>query len=341
MYTKNKICFFTTVSYSKIQFENYTLQDIKILKELGYDVIIANNFFDIPKDCEFYFSWWASGSFIPLIISKLLGRPIITIAGGNEATLYKDSTYGIPAGYLNYSIWKKVAVRLTLKYSTKIIVVSNFMVKDVLKLGSVSPVVIHNCVDTTIFYNKKIYNKKYITTIFNLDKNTVRLKRGEIYIKSIAKVVQEFPDQIFLIIGKKGNDLLRIENLLIDLNIKENVILAGTIPNTEIINILNESLLYVQISDTETFGLSIAEAMSCEVPVLVSRCGAIPEVVGEYGIYVNHNSVKCVSKGIVKFLSTDLLERENIGKNLRKRILNNFTYQQRKLKIKNLIEKIK
>lgn len=334
-----KICFFTTVPREILQFESYTQSDIRILKELGFEVVVCNTFSQIPWNCDLYFSWWASGSILPLIISKLSFKPIITIAGGNEAALYKDSISAIPYGYLNNNIWKQLATKIVLKLSNKLLVVSNFMLDGVMKIGAKNPIVVHNCVDTNLFIKSGIKNN-FITSIFNLEKNTVILKRGENFIRSIPLVLKYFPNQNFLIIGRKNNDYNRLYKLVLDLKIEKNITFIDQIPNNEVQNLLASSILYVQISDTETFGVAIAEAMSCEVPVLVSNRGAIPEVVGENGIYVDNNNIENIAKGIIRFLKLDEKSKKDIGKKLRVRICENFSYEIRKQKIFEIIKTI-
>jgi glycosyltransferase involved in cell wall biosynthesis len=334
-----KICFFTTVEESKIIFENYTLQDIQILRDLGYEVVFANKFSKIPVNCDLYFTWWASGSILPLIKAKLFNIPIICVAGGNEVMYYKDSVTNIPQGYLNYSFFKKLAVKTVLKYSTKIILVSNFMLSDLVKKYALDPLVIYNCVNPDIF---KAHNEKdqYALSIFNLDSNTIILKRGKILLKAISNVIKIFPNQKFVIIGKHGNAFKEFTDLILDLKIQNNIKLINQISNHEILKWVQKAQIYIQISDTETFGLSIVEAMSCCTPVMVSSQGAIPEVVGEFGIYVNHNSADSVSNELIKFFLSDNNFKINLGKNLRDRVIKNFSYSIRKEKIKNLINKI-
>jgi glycosyltransferase involved in cell wall biosynthesis len=334
-----KVCFFSTVPKEKLQFENYSIQDLRILNELGFEVIIAHNFLSIPWNCDLYFSWWASGSFLPLIKAKFKRKPIITIAGGNEAMLYKDSLTNDLGGFLNYPIWKKWLIKLTLKFSDQVLVVSEFMKNDVIKLGARNPILVHNCVDVNIFC-PTVENRNYITSIFKLDKNTVLLKRGEVFIRAIEDVIKKFPKQKFVIIGKKGDDYNRINNLVNDLNLTDNIIFTGEIFNDEVLNWIQNSILYVQISDTETFGLAIAEAMSCSIPVLVSNRGAIPELVENCGVYVNHNSVESVSDGIKAFLSKSENEKYNLGQNSRKRIIDKFSYEKRKKKLTEIIKNI-
>ena len=114
----------------------------------------------------------------------------------------------------------------------------------------------------------------------------------------------------------------------------------GPIENSKVVTWIQNSQLYVQLSDTETFGLAIAEAMSCATPVLVSNRGAIPEVVGSFGIYVDHNSPTSVAAEIIKFIEMEEEEKVKIGKKLCQRINDKFSYEIRKSNILKIINQI-
>jgi glycosyltransferase involved in cell wall biosynthesis len=335
-----KICFFTTVKAENILFENYTLLDIKILKELGHDVIIAHSFRQIPNNCDLYYSWWASGSIFPLVKALFFRKPIIAVAGGNEAMLYRDSISKKPAGYLNYSVFKKLAVRFVLKFSNLVLVVSDFMLNDVKSLGATNIERVYNCVNGDYFKPDTSVKRIYITTIFKQDHDVVRIKRGLNYILAVKEVVGIFPEQKFLIIGRKGNAYNILLDLCTELNILNNVIFLDEILPEDVLSYFQQTKLYVQISDTETFGLSIAEAMSTGAPVLVSRVGAIPEVVGDLGVFVDHNDVNSISDGIISFLKLNNKDVTQIGEKSRNRILENFSYQDRKNKIEKILNNL-
>jgi glycosyltransferase involved in cell wall biosynthesis len=332
-----KICFFTTVKAEKIVFENYTLLDIKILRDLGHEVIIAHSFTQIPNNCDLYYSWWAGGSIYPLFKALFFRKPIITVAGGNEAMFYKDSISQKPAGYLNYSIIKKLAIRFVLSFSNLVIVVSDFMLNDVKKLGAKKIERVYNCVNVDHFKPDNNLNRIYITTIFKQDHDVIRIKRGINFLLAISDVVKYFPNQKFVIIGRKGNAYNFLLDLCNNLNIIDNVIFLDEILPEDVLKFLQKSKLYVQISDTETFGLSIAEAMSTETPVLVSKMGAIPELVGDTCIYVDHNNINSISIGILNFLNSNEIFINKISKESRIRILQKFSYQIRKNQIEQIL----
>jgi len=339
MSAKKTVCFFSHVSREQLQREHYSIQDINILRELGFSVIVTNCFTAIPWGCDLYFSWWASGSILPLIKARLSKKPIIVVAGGQEAMLNQDSISGTPLGYLVTPWYKKLAIRICLRYSTIILVVSNYMVEDVRRLGAANPIVVHNCVDTKNF-NLSTFPRRFVTTIFKSDENVVRIKRGEIFIHSIPIVLREFPEQEFIVIGEKGNASQRLQKLILELGIKKNIEFIGRIDNSEILRWLQRSKAYVQISDTETFGVAIAEAMSCGTPVVVSRRGAIQEVVGNCGVYVDHNDPKSVAGAIINLLMKKEEERCELGFKARTRIVKHFSYEQRKKTIQQIIKKL-
>jgi len=159
-------------------------------------------------------------------------------------------------------------------------------------------------------------------------------------LKAIPFVLEKYPKQTFTFIGEIGNAFDEFIAKCNELGINNNVNFINKIPNEEVVTWMQRSKLYIQISDTETFGLAIAEAMSCETPVVVSKKGAIPEVVGDLGIYVNHNDYKDVANGIIDMLNLNEEDRKILGKKLRERIILQFSFNKRKTEIKKIINSL-
>ena len=340
MHTKGKCCFFANVKDSKMLHQaHWYSQDIKILRELGFSVTVSNCFRHIPWGCDLYFSWWASGSILPLIKAFFCGKPIITVAGGHEAVVSRDSVTGIPFGYLKSPWYTKIATRIVLRYSTVVLVVSNYMVEHVKKLGAFKPSVVYNCIDTNTFKPQDI-PKSFVSTIFNYDEIKVMVKRGEVFLRSIPLVLRNFPEQKFVVIGREGNAYERLLQLVRHLGIEKNIEFRGVVNNSRMPEFLNQSKVFVQISESETFGVAIAEAMSCGTPVVVSRQGPIPEVVGDSGDYVDHNSPESVASAISSLLAKSIDERSEIGLKARYRIIEQFSYERRKNSIKQIISSL-
>ncbi|MGC8758214.1 MAG: glycosyltransferase, partial [Caldisericaceae bacterium] len=83
--------------------------------------------------------------------------------------------------------------------------------------------------------------------------------------------------------------------------------------------------------------LAIAEAMSCGVPVVTSKVGAVEEVVGNCGIYVDSNNENEISNAVISLLINPELRGE-MGKCARERIVENFSYEIRKKRIETIID---
>src|SRR5205085_5905926 len=58
----------------------------------------------------------------------------------------------------------------------------------------------------------------------------------------------------------------------------------GFVPDDDLVFLYNRAYALAQPSLLEGFGLPPVEAMACGVPVLYSRAGALPEVVGDAGL---------------------------------------------------------
>jgi glycosyltransferase involved in cell wall biosynthesis len=77
---------------------------------------------------------------------------------------------------------------------------------------------------------------------------------------------------------------------------------------------LSSADLFLLPSSQESFGLAALEAMACEVPVIASRIGGLPEVItpGETGFICDPDDVEGMADHGVRIL-TDPALRERIG----------------------------
>ena len=150
----------------------------------------------------------------------------------------------------------------------------------------------------------------------------VRLKGIDTFVESAALM----PDIEFVVIGGSGEGLKRIRDLA-----PSNVAFIGPSTQEELIHYYQRARVYCQLSRYESFGLALAEAMSCGcVPVATSN-GALPEVVGDTGFYVQYGDSKAVAAAIEKALSSGK------GKQARDRITKFFSIERREADLVNEI----
>jgi glycosyltransferase involved in cell wall biosynthesis len=85
--------------------------------------------------------------------------------------------------------------------------------------------------------------------------------------------------------------------------------------------------MLVHAGDVETFGLGVAEAMSCERPVIVVAGGALPEVVGRdgsCGVVVSSQDARAMSEAIRRLAASER-ERAMLGERARERVRVHFS----------------
>ncbi|MGH2460603.1 MAG: glycosyltransferase family 4 protein [Chloroflexota bacterium] len=71
------------------------------------------------------------------------------------------------------------------------------------------------------------------------------------------------------------------------LGLDSRVTFTGFVPDADLVQLYRTAIALVLPSRDEGFGLPIVEAMACGTPVVASRGGALPELVGEAGILVD------------------------------------------------------
>ncbi|HLH73924.1 MAG TPA: glycosyltransferase family 1 protein [Chloroflexota bacterium] len=71
------------------------------------------------------------------------------------------------------------------------------------------------------------------------------------------------------------------------LGLESRVTFTGFVPDADLVQLYRTAVCLVLPSRDEGFGLPVVEAMACGTPVVTSRGGALPELVGEAGILVD------------------------------------------------------
>jgi L-malate glycosyltransferase len=127
-----------------------------------------------------------------------------------------------------------------------------------------------------------------------------------------------------LVMVGDGPEKAQGEWLARQLGVSKNVLFVGK--QHSIVDYLSIADLLLLPSETESFGLSALEAMACEVPVIASNVGGLPEVIvdGETGYLAEVGDVETMAKYAVKILSSDTLQQK-MGKFGRQTAIEKFS----------------
>lgn len=102
------------------------------------------------------------------------------------------------------------------------------------------------------------------------------VKNAPFIVEAFAEVVKEHPDTGLIMVGE-GPERKKCEEMANKLGIRDNVTFQGV--RVSIAPIYNCASALLSASTNESFGLTIAESMSCEIPVIAPKVGGIPEVI--------------------------------------------------------------
>ena len=134
-----------------------------------------------------------------------------------------------------------------------------------------------------------------------------------------------------------------LKQLCFDLNIQKQVIFAGQVSHEAVPLWLNRFDIYAALSrdNSESFGVAILEASACEIPVVVSDVGGLPEVVdaGKTGFVVPHEDPKSAAKALEQLILDEDLRRK-MGKAGRKRVLDQYQWKDNLSTMENLYRQV-
>jgi glycosyltransferase involved in cell wall biosynthesis len=119
------------------------------------------------------------------------------------------------------------------------------------------------------------------------------------------RVLDRLPEATLVVVGS-GPMERSLKQTAREMEISSRVVFAGRIKEEDKVRFLNLADVFVSTSSLEGFGLSVAEAMSCALPVVVSKQGALPELVGNSpgGIVCTPDGMSEFVEGLIAFLSS-------------------------------------
>ena len=226
---------------------------------------------------------------------------------GKIALVLHDIIYEARPDLYNWpSIFDRILLKKVSKISAKkakiIFTCSQFSKKEILKHYKVDP--------------KKVYVIPLAVDIKKEKKDISHIVKGKyiFYIGSIFKrryipeIIKAMSGHQFLIIGKNCINL--------DLN-QKGIIYKEYVDEKYLSSLYTNADLFIWLSSYEGFGLPPLEAMASATPVVTTKMGSLPEVVGDAALFVkNPEDIDEISKAIYKGLIDKKLREKLIKKGL-------------------------
>ncbi len=209
--------------------------------------------------------------------------------------------------------------RRTLTKANKIIAVSSAVARQLCSQQIVSDekiVVVPNGIDVDRFANSCInFNRDGFLKRKNLPTDCLlissigelrTLKRHDDLIRAAAIVTREFHNAHFVIAGvdtsASGENLKQLKDLSVELKLEGHIHFLGWLNDAE--ELLCATDVFVSASETESFGLSIVEAMAAGTAVVATRTEGAQEIIEDQltGILVPIGDVERLANSITALL---------------------------------------
>ncbi|MEE8372182.1 MAG: glycosyltransferase family 4 protein [Dehalococcoidia bacterium] len=268
-----------------------------------------------------------------MVLAKGLGAPVV-------ATIHHPITVDMAASLLEVKSWL-VRFRRTVFYQfltmqaivsrrmDRIITVSETSAEDTVhafKVRSDKVRVVHNGIDTGMF--KKLEGAEKVPNSIVIVGKAEDKKKGIPYLLKAVQLLKDDVEVKVSVVGAQGSGDGYGPILARDLGIADRVTFTGHVTTEELVRLWSSAEIAVTASIYEGFGLPAAEAMACGTPVIASRAGALPEVVGEdgAGVLVPPADPQALAAAI-KGLLADKPLRERMGEASRSRIVEHFSWE--------------
>lgn len=295
---------------------------LKMIKRLG-PMGLAR----LIRSSDLTVSYWGDRhSAFFCIVGWLLGRPTIVISGGYDAVLMPEIGYG-----LGITTKGKIYAKIVFHLSRKIIVNSIDSKKTIVRNYRVAPekvkVAYHG---TDVFgilpdwkYEKK--RRRLVMTVGKVSWINLRRKGIETFVRSAVFL----PTAEFEVIGEWVDGSVEYLKKIAPTN----VLFRTNVTDPELVESYRQAKVVVQASYHEGFGCALAEAMSFGCVPIVSRRGALPEVVGETGYYVEYGSAEGLASAILLAINDE--KKARLASERAKRL---FTISKRQRQIFEVVE---
>lgn len=263
--------------HENVVFHEVATEDYPLFEYTPYDTSLASKLVDVVKFAHLdllHVHYAIPHAAVAYMAKKILlteGKyiPVITTLHGTDITLVGNNNAFAPV--VAFSINKSdgvTAVSESLKQQTY----EYFDIHNDIR-------VIHNFIDFERFRKvNKDHFKKAIAPegerILVHVSNFRKVKRVDDVLKVFAKVYKEVPCKLLLI--GDGPERHNLEELCRKMELCHETRFLGKQDAVE--ELLAIADLFIMPSGSESFGLAALEAMACEVPVISSDVGGLPEV---------------------------------------------------------------
>lgn len=248
--------------------------------------------------CDVTYSWFGKlHAFFAVLFSKIMGKKSVVVSGGDDVAGSSDGYQGMISHW-----WKRWCPLFVFKYADLILCVSEFNHGETLENARADEhktFLIRLGFELDKFRRMPDVDKEDIViTVAHVHRNHF-LGKG---LKLFVETAWLLPQRQFILVGPWLDDTID--------DLKQaappNVTFTGGLYGDDLLKMYNKARVYVQASIYESFGCTVAESMLCECVPVATRRAALPEVIGDSGIYVENLEADHLARAIEQAMDSNL-----------------------------------
>jgi N-acetyl-alpha-D-glucosaminyl L-malate synthase BshA len=305
-----------------LQFHPVTVTAYPLFRYPPYDLALATRMLEVREEAgvELFHVHYA----IPHAVSAFLARSmcgggclkfVTTLHGTDITVVGSDRAYLRPT-------------RFAIEQSDAVTAVSRYLADETQLVFGVRKTVevIPNFVETDRFKpgaGPRWHGRDDEERILIHASNFRPVKRVADVVRAFAIVAKQVPARLLLC--GDGPDREHALAVAADLGCQNRVEHLGVVDQLE--HVLPQADLFLSASETESFGLSMLEAMSCAVPCVSTDVGGVREVLGDTGVLTPLAQPEAMARAALSLL-TDEARHRRLATAARQRTVEHFAVEQ-------------
>ncbi len=263
--------------YPNLYFHEVDVNQYSVFKYPPYDLSLASKMAEVARreNLDLLHVHYA----IPHAISAYLAKQMV---GGNRLKII-TTLHGTDITVLGHDPSLQELIRFGIEQSDRVTAVSRNLAQETYRLVETKKEIetVYNFVDDRVYFRRERPNIKHSYGIKEDEKviihisNFRQVKRVPDVIDAFALIEKHIKAKLLLV--GDGPEFTVVCKKVKQLGLNERVHFLGKQENIE--EILSFSDLLLLLSEKESFGLTLLEAMACRVPCIGTNIGGIPEVI--------------------------------------------------------------
>jgi N-acetyl-alpha-D-glucosaminyl L-malate synthase BshA len=295
--------------YCNITFHEVEVNQYSVFKYPPYDLALASKMAEVAKreQLDLLHVHYA----IPHAICAFLAKQMV----GDDLKIV-TTLHGTDITVLGYDQSLSDLIRFGIEASDKVTAVSNALANQTYELIQSNKTIetVYNFIDDRVYSKKDAAHLKREYGIHADEKvvihvsNFRKVKRVQDVVYSFQLIQRQINSKLLLV--GDGPEMTFVSKLVRELGITDKVLFLGKQDNLEELYSLSDVMLL--LSEKESFGLVLLEAMACGVPCIGTNTGGIPEVIneGQTGYLCEVGDIEKVSQRAIQLLSNEELHKK-------------------------------